>query len=116
LWWRDLKATKGNDGSFLNLRFSEGEIQFGDVTIDLSHGELIETLRLGDGSELSIQDIFDDALEISTADIEAMSASLEAVLDGEDGISETGKLVDEVFVDTETPGQDDLTPPDDTIT
>ena len=97
----EIQATKGDDGSFLNLMFSEGDTQWGDVTIDLTHGELLETLKLGDGSELNIQDIYDSALEVTTADIDGMSASLEAVLDGADGISETGEIVDEVFVETD---------------
>jgi len=97
----EILATKGDDGSFLNLMFSEGENQYGDVTIDLTHGDLLETLKLGDGSELNIQEIYDGALEVSAVDIDELSASLEAVLDGVDGISETGEIVDEVFVETD---------------
>ena len=96
----DIQATKGDDGSFLNLMFSDGDMQWGDVTIDLTNGDLLETLRLGDGAELNIQEIYDGALEVVTTDIEGMSASLDAVLDGADGISETGDIVDAVFTDT----------------
>ena len=107
--WADLEitATKGDDGSFLNLMFSEGETQWGDVTIDLQHGEMVETLRLGDGSELNLQSIYDGALEVSTANLEELSASLEAVLDGADGLSETGEIVDMVFTGTDVSGDDD---------
>ncbi|MBT5050389.1 MAG: hypothetical protein HOM58_17950, partial [Rhodospirillaceae bacterium] len=104
----DIQATKGDDGSFLNLMFSEGGNQLGDVTIDLANGSMVETLRMGDGSELSVQDIYDSALEISTVNLDAMSASLDAVLDGPDGTSETGDLMEMVFAaDNASDFQDD---------
>ena len=87
----------------------------GDVTIDLTHGDLLETLRLGDDAEFNIQEIYDDALKVSTADIEGMSASLDAVLDGGDDISQTGEIVDEVFVETDPAGLDDDPLTDDVI-
>jgi len=95
--------------------FSEGNVQWGDVTIDLTHGDLLETLRLGDDAEFNIQEIYDDALKVSTADIEGMSASLDAVLDGGDDISQTGEIVDEVFVETDPAGSDDDPLTDDVI-
>ena len=112
----DITATKGDDGSFLNLMFSAGENQYGDVTIDLTHGDLLETLRLGDGAELNFQDIYDGALEVSTTDIEGLSASLEAVLDGVDGTSKVSEAIGMVAVTTDTSNsEDELVPPDDTV-
>jgi len=36
-----------------------------NAAFDLDLGEMLETLGLGDGSELSIQSLYDSALEIS---------------------------------------------------
>ncbi|MBL6959316.1 MAG: hypothetical protein ISR52_10070, partial [Rhodospirillales bacterium] len=110
----DITATKGDDGSFLNLMFSEGTTQWGDVTLDLANGQLLETLRLGDGAEMNFQDIYDGALEIPTADLDSLSASLEAVLDGADGLSETGEIADMVFTESGD-GINEIIPDDDPL-
>ncbi|MDP6068631.1 MAG: hypothetical protein QGG75_15460 [Alphaproteobacteria bacterium] len=46
-------------------------------------------------------------MEIAAADIESLSSSLDAVLDGADGVSETGDVVGSVFVETDPTDADE---------
>ncbi|MDP7424035.1 MAG: hypothetical protein QF394_01285 [Rhodospirillales bacterium] len=87
-----------------------------DAIADLGGTDMLQINGdLADWSNFNIQEIYDGALKVSTADIKGMSASLDAVLDGADDISQTGEVVDEVFIETDPAGSDDDPLTDDVI-
>lgn len=66
----DMVATKSDDGALFNLMVSHGDTYMGDVTMYLEDYGNIKILRLGNGRELDFQAIYENALEISLANLD----------------------------------------------
>ena len=108
----DVEACLADDGSLFNLTFSADGDDWGSIAFDLEGGDLLETLRLGEGGlEFDLAAIYGDATVVAASDIDGttldgaqldqMAARLDAALDdpANGNLTDVAKL-NSAFVET----------------